>query len=49
MKSILLIALIILCLVFLILGFQRKFRHQWPQWLFWLLSLACVLTATLIK
>ncbi len=49
MKPTLVSVLIVLCLIFLILGFQKRFRHQWPQWLFWILSLACVLTATLIK
>lgn len=49
MKTVLLVVLIALCLIFLVLGFQKRFRHQWPQWLFWILSLACVLTATLIK
>lgn len=38
-----------LSLVFLGLGMRPHFRHRWPQWGFWLLSLSCIIAASLLR
>ena len=49
MQRWLIIGLFSLSLVFLGVGMRRQFRHRWPQWLFWLLSLACIIAASLLR